>query len=237
MLTLLFAFAAGLLTSLSPCVLPALPIVVGSAGLRHRAGPLALAAGLVLSFVVVGVALASGGQLLGLDGDWLRRLAAIGLLAAGSTLLIPHLQDRFTLALAPLAGWAARKSGSVDSDAGWGGQLGLGALLGLVWSPCTGPTLGAAVGLAAQGGVGRAAAVMLVFGVGAALPLLGAAYAARAFRDRLTLLRTVGGSGKLLLGTVLVVVGAAVGLGWDKRVEAWLLTHLPAGWIDLITRF
>lgn len=236
MVALALSLVAGLLTSLSPCVLPALPIVVAGAGARHRAGPLALAAGLVVSFTVVGVTLAAAGQAIGLDGVWLRRVAAGALVAAGAVLLSERLQTRLSLRLAPLAGWAARRAGAGDSG-GLGAQFGLGALLGALWSPCTGPTLGAAVGLAAQGGIGRASLLMVVFGIGAATPLLAAAYAARAFGDRLPALRAFGGAGKPAFGAVLLVVGAAVLFGADRRVEAILLDRLPAGWIELLTRF
>ncbi len=236
MVALALALAAGLLTSLSPCVLPVLPVVVGSAGLRHRTGPLALAAGMIFAFTVVGVTLAAAGQAIGLDGAWLRRLAAMALVLAGIFLLSERLQNRLSTWFAPLAGWAARRSGG-STGGGLLGQFGLGALLGALWSPCTGPTLGAAVGLAAQGGVGRASLVMLIFGIGAALPLLAAAYAARHFGSRMKLLSAVGGRGKMAFGGVLVAVGAIVMLGFDRRLEAMLLGQLPAGWLDLLTRF
>jgi cytochrome c biogenesis protein CcdA len=227
---------AGLLTSLSPCVLPALPVVVGSAAIGHRSGPLALAGGMVAAFTAVGVTLAATGRVIGLDGLLLRRLAAVGLALAGLVLLSERLQNRLSVWLAPLASWAARRS-TAGSGAGLRSQFGLGALLGAVWSPCTGPTLGAAVGLAAQGSIPRAALVMAVFGVGAALPLIGAAYAARGFGERLGLLRAVGGRGKKVLGWVLAGVGLAVFTGTDKRFEALLLDRLPDAWIDLLTRF
>lgn len=237
MLTLALALLAGLLTSLSPCVLPALPLVVGSARLGHRAGPLALIGGMIASFVVLGVTLASAGGALGLDALWIRRVAAVGLVAAGVFLWSTFLQDRLSTGLAPLTNWAARRSGSSLGAHGLGGQVAIGALLGALWSPCTGPTLGAAVGLAAQGSVPRAALVMLAFGVGAGLPLLGAAYATRAFGSRLRLLGELGGRAKKPFAAILVAVGVAVAFGLDKRLEALLLDRLPDGWIDLVTRF
>ena len=144
------AYAAGALTILSPCVLPLVPIVLGSAGQNHRYGPLALAAGLVLSFTGVGFALATVGAASGFDGDWVRYFGAALLLLAGIALLVPKLQYWLQGAAAPLSAWASERQSGLERF-GLAGQFGIGALLGLVWSPCVGPTLGAATVLAAQG--------------------------------------------------------------------------------------
>lgn len=237
MLTLLLGFLAGSLTSLSPCVLPALPIVMGSAAQRSRFAPLALAGGMVLSFTIVGVTLASAGSMLGVPPGALRLGAAILLVTAGVTMLSTTLQDWLAHVLAPLA---SRASSLAQSPrlAGIGGQFALGALLGVVWSPCTGPTLGAAVGLAAQAGGGiRAAVIMLAFGIGASLPLLAIAYASRAVLSRRATTTWIGTRGKAIFGGALTLVGVAILLGLDKIAEAQLLDILPAWWTDTITRF
>ena len=144
------AYAAGALTILSPCVLPLVPIVLGSAAQAHPRGPLALAGGLVASFTLTGFLLATIGAASGFDGDWVRLLGAGLLIAAGAALVIPAAQGLLTQAATPLANWAnARKVGL--ERYGLAGQAAIGVLLGLVWSPCVGPTLGAATVLAAQG--------------------------------------------------------------------------------------
>lgn len=237
MLALVLTFVAGLLTVLSPCVLPALPIVVGSAGSTHRAGPLALAFGLVVSFVVVGVLLAAAGTALPFDGESVRAIGAAGFVAAGLFLVSSRLQDKLALWLAPLSTWAARGTGALPASAGLVEQFGVGALLGLVWSPCTGPTLGAAVGLAAQGGMARAALLMLSYGIGAVLPLLVAAYSARRFGRRLGILRSCGARAKVAFGAVAIIVGVAVLTGLDKTLESSLVQRLPQGWVDLLARY
>src|SRR5919109_4797522 len=97
------SFFAGTLSVLSPCVLPLLPVVVASALQRHRHGPLALAAGLVLSAAATGVSFASLGFTVGLDQDLGRRIVAVAMTAIGVVLLVPRLQDAFTRAVSPLA--------------------------------------------------------------------------------------------------------------------------------------
>ena len=164
------AFLAGVLTVLSPCVLPLLPIVLGAAASQHRLGPLALAGGLALSFTAIGLFVATIGFAAGLDTGVFRTVSAVLLIGVGLVLLVPRLQEQFALAAAPVSNWAG---GYADNftPGGLGGQFGLGLLLGAVWSPCVGPTLGAASVLAAKGeNLPQVALTMLAFGVGAGSP-------------------------------------------------------------------
>lgn len=128
---------AGLLSVLSPCVLPLLPLVLGAAATEHRLGPLALAAGLALSFVAVGLFVATIGFAIGLDGDLFRKIAAALLLALGLVLIVPAAQTRLATAGGPVSDWAERRYGGF-STAGLTGQFAVGLLLGAVWSPCVG---------------------------------------------------------------------------------------------------
>jgi cytochrome c biogenesis protein CcdA len=231
------SFVAGTVTFLSPCVLPVLPILVGSAGREHRYGPVALAAGLVASFVAVGMLVTTVGAAIGLDGALVRAAAAILLLLMGLILLSSRMQGRFSLAMAPVAN-AAERLLHQPFLAGLKGQFVVGSLLGAIWSPCTGPTLGAAIGLAAQSeGQMQAAATMTSFGLGASMPMLALAYGAQSLlaRHRSRLLGA-GSAAKTGMGLVLALVGLAVLAGVDKKIEALLLQAMPSGWIDLITR-
>src|SRR5215831_6250777 len=143
------AYAAGAITILSPCVLPLVPIVLGSAAQRHKWGPLALMAGLVVSFTLTGLAVATVGPALGFDSEALRLGGAVILLLFGIALLLPRLQNVVGRVVSPLATWAGSKQSRLERF-GLVGQVAIGGLLGLVWSPCVGPTLGAATLLAAQ---------------------------------------------------------------------------------------
>ena len=150
MATLALAFVAGVLSILSPCVLPLVPIVLGAAISEHRFGPLALAAGLAISFTVLGLLIALVGFSAGIDANVLRIVAAVIMIALGLVLMLPAFQVRLAAAGGPVANWTEQNFGGF-STSGLGGQFAVGLLLGAVWSPCVGPTLGAASLLAAQG--------------------------------------------------------------------------------------
>jgi cytochrome c-type biogenesis protein len=232
------ALLAGVLSTLSPCVLPLLPIVLGAALTEHRFGPLALAAGVALSFVAIGLFVATIGFTIGLDQDIFRKVAAALLIVIGGVLLLPRLQAQVAVAAGPFGNWAQAQAGGF-SRRGLGGQFAVGLLLGAVWSPCAGPTLGAASLLAAQGkDLGHVAATMLAFGVGAATPLLLLGVVSREalmrWRDRLM---SAGKTGKIALGLVLLATGAFILSGIDKQVETVLVDASPAWLTHLTTRF
>jgi len=212
--------------------------VLGTAVSAHRAGPVALAAGLALSFVFVGLFVATIGFSIGLDAGVFRTVAAILLMAIGFVLLVPRFQEQFVLAAGPVSQWTEQRFGSF-SGSGLGGQFGVGLLLGAVWSPCVGPTLGAASLLAAQGSnLGNVAIIMLMFGLGAALPLLLLGLLSREtllrWRERL---RTAGKTGKIGMGVILVAIGLLVISGLDKSIETVLVDQSPAWLTELTTRF
>lgn len=233
------AFLAGLLTVLSPCVLPILPLVLGTAVTEHRFGPVALAAGLALSFVAIGLFVATIGFSIGLDGGVFQSVAAVLMIALGAVLMVPALQARVALAGTPLANWSEQTFGNRFQPHGLAGQFGVGVLLGAVWSPCVGPTLGAASVLAAQGkDLGQVAMTMAVFGIGAAAPLLALGLLSRATLLRLRHgLHSTGQGLKMMLGLVLVAVGVLILTGLDKALEARILDHAPAWLVALTTRF
>ncbi len=236
--TIVLALAAGVLSTLSPCVLPLLPIVLGAALTEHRLGPAALAAGVAVSFVAIGLFVATIGFSLGVSQDIFRLVAAALLIAIGTVLLLPRLQGQLALAAAPFGNWAQAQAGDF-SRAGLTGQFLLGLLLGAVWSPCVGPTLGAASVLAAQGkDLGTVALTMLAFGVGTALPLLLLGLLSRQallrWRDRLL---SLGHTGKIALGALLLAVGLMIVTGLDKAVETVLVNTSPAWLTALTTRF
>jgi len=232
------AFLAGILSILSPCVLPLLPVVLAAAVSQHRLGPLALAAGLAVSFVAIGLFVATIGFSIGIDGGVLRTAAAVLMIGIGLVLVIPSLQARLALAGGPVANWAERRFGGF-SPAGLQGQFAVGLLLGAVWSPCVGPTLGAASLLAAQGkNLPQVALTMLAFGLGAVAPLLALGTLSREallrIRDRLLL--TSKGA-KAALGVLLILIGLSIVTGIDKRIETQLVESSPPWLTHLTTRF
>jgi cytochrome c biogenesis protein CcdA len=235
LVTMFFAFLAGVLSLLSPCVLPLLPIVIGAAASQHRLGPLALSGGLALSFTVIGILVATIGFAVGLDESLFRTAAAILLVAIGAILLVPAFQARFALAASPVGAWTESRFGGFSTD-GWTGQFGVGLLLGAVWSPCVGPTLGVASLAAARSENLLAIAVtMMAFGLGAAFPLLCLGRLSREallrWRDGM---RGASGPLRQFFGGLLVVAGVLILTGSDKRVEAALVEASPE-WLTALT--
>jgi cytochrome c biogenesis protein CcdA len=232
------ALIAGMLSTLSPCVLPLVPIVLGTALGEHRLGPAALAAGLAISFVAIGLFVATVGFAAGVGQDVFRYGSAVVLAAMGVVLLAPRMQAQLAVAAGPIGNWALNGAGN-PSGRGLGGQFVIGLLLGAVWSPCVGPTLGAASVLAARAeNLGGVAATMLAFGIGAALPLLALGMLSREammrWRGRLL---AAGSGGKIVMGTLLLAVAVLILTGLDKRIEAVLVDWSPAWLTELTTRF
>jgi len=232
------ALLAGLLSTLSPCVLPLVPIVIGAALGEHRFGPLALAAGLALSFVTIGLFVATIGFAAGLDQELFRSIGAILLILIGGALMLPRLQLRLAAAMGPIGNWVHGHTESVATR-GLLGQFSVGLVLGAVWSPCVGPTLGAASILAARAeNLIVVALTMFAFGIGAALPLLAIGMlsheALLRWRSRML---AAGSGGKALMGIVLIALGLFVLTGVDKRIETILVEASPAWLTDWTTRF
>ncbi|PSH62924.1 cytochrome C biogenesis protein [Phyllobacterium brassicacearum] len=236
--TIGFAGLAGLASIFSPCVLPIVPLVLGAASAETKWGPAALATGLAISFTAVGLFIATIGFAIGLDATVFRAGAAILMIALGAILMVPQLQMKFAVASGPVANRIGRKFGGF-STSGVSGQLGVGILLGVVWSPCVGPTLGAASVLASRGeDLGSVAITMLAFGIGASVPLLLLGMLSRETMTRWRGRMAATGYGlRTAMGAILTVFGLLVLTGVDKVVETWLVDASPLWLTDLTTRF
>jgi cytochrome c biogenesis protein CcdA len=232
------SMAAGSLTTLSPCVFPLLPLVLGGAVQSNPLAPLAMGAGMTASFAGIGLLLGALGPALGVDADSVRTLGAAMLIAFGIVMLVPALNERFTQAVMPIASSAQAASSRLNAGSLIGALL-LGGLLGLVWSPCSGPLLASAMTLvASEGGAGRGALILGLFGLGAAAPLMAAAYASRSgfLRARGWVLAHAG-TLKTAFGLLIVAAGIAILTGADKWREARVLDGLPESWVRLSTLF
>jgi cytochrome c biogenesis protein CcdA len=235
LVTFLLGYGAGALSTLSPCVVPLLPILVASALAGHRLGLWALAAGLALSFALVGVFVATVGFSIGLETASVHRAAGALLVAFGAVMAVPSLQRVFEAATAPVARAGGERLARVGGQ-GWSGQLAVGLLIGLVWTPCVGPTLGAASTLASQGrDLGAVAALMLVFGLGAATPLFVVGLLSRRItgRPRWMPLGSAA-SARCVIGACLAVVGLVVFFDLDRPLETWLVDRSP-DWLTRLT--
>jgi cytochrome c biogenesis protein CcdA len=215
--------------------LPLLPLLLAAALNAHRWGALALGVGLALSFTLVGIFLATLGASVGLDPDTFRTVGAVILAVFGVILVVPKLQDLFARAASTLSNSGNELLARVTVE-GLTGQFLVGVLLGVVWSPCVGPTLGAATTLASQGkNLAQIALLMLMFGVGAAAPLVFLGFLSRSSMIKVRgRLMSVGKYGKQLFGFVLLVLGVMIATGADKSLEAWILDHTP-DWLTTVT--
>ncbi|MAM63300.1 cytochrome c biogenesis protein CcdA [Maritimibacter sp. UBA3975] len=225
---LILAYGAGLLTLINPCVLPVLPIVLATALQAHRAGPAVLALGMSVSFVTFGMLISTVGYAIGLTEDTVATAGAVLMIGFGLVMLIPQANAVFASAT---AGFAARADSGIDGfdrSSLWG-QFGGGLLLGAVWSPCIGPTLGGAIALASQGeSLLRAFAIMVMFAAGVSTLILAIGYGLRA-----TALRRFANVSRPVLGAAFLLVGFAILFRINHMIDAWLLQNMPAWLVDL----
>ncbi|MCF6219125.1 MAG: cytochrome c biogenesis CcdA family protein [Gammaproteobacteria bacterium] len=238
MTSFFLAYIAGVVTILSPCVLPLLPIILGSSINEHKRGPLFLVAGLIISFTSFGMIVSTIGFSIGLTTSVLQTLAASIMILFGAVLIFNPLYERFSV-MASASTSGINSKISTLRFSGVQGQFALGILLGAVWSPCVGPTLGAAITLAAQGeSLIYAATIMLLFSIGTSTPIL-----AMSFASQKTMLRMKGQMMraskwmKPTMGTLFVVVGVMILTGFMITIEETMLNIMPAAMTDFIYRF
>ncbi len=227
-------YAAGLLTLINPCVLPVLPIVLATALQAGRAGPLVLAFGMSLSFVALGLFVSVIGSSFGITEETVSNAGAVLMVGFGLVLLVPRFSTVFATATAGFAERADTGMDQVDRD-GLTGQFVGGVLLGAVWSPCIGPTLGGAISLASQGeSLLRAAGIMVAFALGVSTIILALGYGAQnAIRNRQALMRRIATAARPAMGVVFVAVGLAILFKFHHVLEIWALDILPAWFTDL----
>ncbi|MFY0678938.1 MAG: cytochrome c biogenesis protein CcdA [Thalassovita sp.] len=235
---LLLGYLAGLLTLINPCVLPVLPIVLAGALQAHRLGPVALAAGMSLSFVTLGMLVTTFGFALGIDEQMLAQAGAVMMLGFGLVLLVPRFSAAFSTATAGFSQRADTQMNTMDQSH-LRGQFTGGLLLGAVWSPCIGPTLGGAISLAAQGtNLGWATAIMVSFALGVSTIILALGYGARGLLTRnKAVMRMIAERARPIMGIVFVAVGLAILFRLHHLIEGWAVTVMPIWLQDLSVRF
>lgn len=220
------ALLAGVLSILSPCVWPLVPIVMASSANKGRFGPLFLALGLSTAFALAGGLLTYVLLNIGLSPDAFRWFGAAMLVLIGLILVVPRLSEWVNLRLSILT--SRFDIGDRDSTSAYG-QFGIGMLLGLVWLPCVGPTLGAAIALASLGqDMVLASITMFTFGLGTAGALVATAYVSQKLLDtyRPNVFANVA-TAKKVLGYLMLALGLMVFAGVDKMMETLAVQYLP----------
>jgi cytochrome c-type biogenesis protein len=237
MTAILLAFFAGTLTVINPCILPLLPIVVAAAFANGRLGAAALLAGLVAGFATLGIIVNATGALFGINENSLRIGVAVLLVVFAAVLIVPALERRFSNLVAPVGAAGANLAAKAGAY-GIVGQFAVGILLGAIWAPCSGPSVGAALSLAAEaGGYLAAAGRMTAFALGAALVLFLVAIGARSLAKRSGGVMKVAPYAKKIAGSAFLLVGVLMLTGWDKRLEAGVLDLMPDWLVAFTTRF
>ena len=230
---IVLGYLAGLLTLINPCVLPVLPIVLATAIQAGRLGPVAVAAGMSLSFVAIGLLVSVAGRSLGITEETVSNAGAVLMVAFGLVLLVPRFSASFATATAGFSARADARMDRSDRDR-LSGQFVGGMLLGAVWSPCIGPTLGGAISLASQGeSLMRATLIMIAFAVGVSTIVLGLGYGAQSvIRSRQAVMRRIATVARPVMGAVFIAVGLAILFKFHHVAEIWALENLPAWLVD-----
>ena len=220
------AFLAGLATIAAPCVLPALPIVLGGAlGRPQRTRPLFIVAGFVSAFAGVTLAFSLFNHVAGFSPQALRNAALAGLLLFGLSMLWPA---PFARAYA-WAGAALAPAAAPPVRTGALGAFMVGVSLGAVWTPCAGPALGVVlVTLATAPDPQRAALLLCAYALGAGLPMLALAYGGQWASLRVRALARHLAAVQRVFGALVVATALAMYFQYDVLFAAWLLRFLPA---------
>jgi cytochrome c biogenesis protein CcdA len=196
-----------------------------------------MAIGMTTSFAALGMFAGLFGSAAGLSPESVRRFAAGLLTAFGLITITPALNRGFTNLVSPLASAANQASSSLNTGSLKGAFL-MGSLLGMIWSPCSGPLLGSALTLVAtEGGAVHGTLLLDLFGAGAAVPLIGVAYLTRFGTGRIqSWVALHGDQSKKALGLVFLLVGVAILSGTDRLLESQINDWLPDSWLALSTR-
>ncbi|MDA7704992.1 cytochrome c biogenesis CcdA family protein [Rickettsiales bacterium] len=232
------AFIAGLLTSLSPCVILALPFVINSALIEGKKGPLFLSAGLITAFVLFGILFSGVFSFFNLEQESVKFFAAIFLLILSLFFIFPSLNQKLSNKTSIIANFANNSLNSIKTN-GLLGQFIIGLFLGAIWTPCSGPTLGFALTLIAiKQEILHGALIMLIFGIAAIIPLIIIAYISKnAISKNSNKIQNLYGRVKLIMGILIFLYSFLVIMGWDLAFEGLLLDLMPEFIFNIITKY
>src|SRR5271167_2134831 len=216
MLIYLLAFVGGVLTILSPCILPVLPFVFARADQPFRRSGLPLLVGMALTFSVVAIAAAFGGHWVVRLNQGGRYVAMLIFLVLGVSLLFPSIAEALTR---PLVQAGSKLHGGPSAESSIGKSFVLGISTGLLWAPCAGPILGLILtGAAIQGPGARSSFLLLSFALGAATSLGIALFAGNRVFSALKRSLSFEVWIRRGLGVAVIVGVVAIGLGWDTNL-------------------
>jgi cytochrome c biogenesis protein CcdA/thiol-disulfide isomerase/thioredoxin len=223
MLIVLLAFLGGMLTIVSPCILPVLPFVFARADRGFARGALPLLVGMALTFATVATLAAVGGGW-AVRANEIGRWLALALLALfGLALIVPSLSERMMRPVVALGSRMSERAAQRPGGDSVGSSLVLGAATGLLWAPCAGPILGLIFTAAAiNGATLNTTLLLLAYALGAATSLALALLVGGKLFARMK--RSLGASERIrqVLGVLVLAGVASIALGLDTRVLARL---------------
>jgi cytochrome c biogenesis protein CcdA/thiol-disulfide isomerase/thioredoxin len=225
MLLYAIAFLAGIVTAISPCVYPVLPIIFAGGASGGRRRPYAIIAGLVVTFVVSLLFVGWLLDRLGLSQDFLRKLSIGFLLLFAATLLFPPLARAIER---PLLRFTRRPSGDL------GGGFLLGASLGLLFVPCGGPVLGFITTQTASLAGGKRVGLAVAYALGAAVPMLLLALGGRRAAGRIRALSLQSPAARAVLGGVMALSALLIAFNVDKTLQTKIGDYTP--WLQKAER-
>ncbi len=226
LLLLGFAFLAGLVTILAPCIWPVLPIVLSSSlASKGHQRPLGITLGIMLSFTIFTLSVSFLIRMFHIDPNILRIIAVIVIAFLGITMLVPALNGKFEVMVSRLAGLFGQNT---NTGSGFLPGFITGLSLGIVWSPCAGPILATIAALAATGQVSLDVIfVTLAYVIGVGIPLFAFAYG-----GQLVVLKTRGisqftGRIQQIFGVIMILAAVAIYTNYDQALQLQLLNKFP----------
>lgn len=219
-----FAFLAGIVTVLSPCILPVLPIVLSSSFGGGKRRPFGIVIGFIASFTFFTLFLATLVQVLHISANVVRGFSIVIVLLFGISLLIPQFQ---VLTERLFSSLSSRLSGTRQGT-GFGTGLLIGLSLGLLWTPCVGPILASVISLALTGTVtGAAAIITFAYATGTAIPLFAILYGGRSLLQKVPWLVQHSGDVQKAFGVVMIVTALSIFFNLDRKFQTYILTTFP----------
>ncbi len=232
-LIIAFAFLAGVVTILSPCILPVLPIILSSTidgHAVHKSRPWGVVAGFVASFTFFTLFLTSIVRLSGIPADSLRLVSVFVIAGFGVSLLIPKFQLYFEFIFSKLAGFVPQTRGRT----GFAGGLLVGLSLGLLWTPCVGPILASVISLAITGTVTiNALFITLAYSIGTGVPMFLIMYAGQSALKKVPWLIASTPRIQKAFGVVMIATAIGILAQADRKFQSYILDTFPQYGIGL----
>ena len=227
---LIFAFLAGLATISGPCILPLLPVVLGTSTVkRHPARPLLIVLGFTLAFATAAILFSIFGRFLPFTQQSLRNLSAMIIGFFGFILLFPKIQTRLFAKLEPFIGRVGQTTQSHNPE-GLGSGFLLGLTLGLIWTPCAGPVLGSILALvASHTNLIGAASLLSAYALGAGLPMLVIAYGGQFITTKIRTISPYTNLIQRIFGIIMILVAISILTRTDTAIQVWFANSLALG--------